>query len=140
MLGQSSTKYLGVFIDNKLNFEEHILTLENKIARSVGILSKVRYNFPLKTLLQLYHALIHPLLTYGIVVWGSTYPSYLSKLKTLQNKTMRIISGSHYCDEANPIYKNLGQRATKINMFCSEETLLKQFAVGGIKEIRIYFV
>ena len=84
----SSTKYLGVFIDNRLNFKEHILTLENKIARSVGILSKVRYNFPLKTLLQLYHALIHPLLTYGIVVWGSTYPSYLGKLKTLQNKAM----------------------------------------------------
>ena len=103
----SSTKYLGVFIDNKLNFKEHILTLENKIARSVGILSKVRYNFPLKTLLQLYHVLIHPLLTYGIVVWGSTYPSYHIKLKTLQNKAMRIISGSHYRDEANPLYKKL---------------------------------
>ena len=103
----SSTKYLGVFIDNKLNFKARILTLENKIARSVGILSKVRYNFSVKTLLQLYHALIHPLLTYGIVIWGSTYPSYLSKLKTLQNKTMQIISGSHHCDEANPIYKKL---------------------------------
>ena len=105
----SSTQYLGVFIDNKLNFKEHILTLENKIARSVGILSKVRYNFPLKTLLQLYHALIHPLLTYGIVVWDSTYLSYLSKLKTLQNKAMRIISGSHYRDEANPIFKKVLQ-------------------------------
>ena len=103
----SSTKYLGVFIDNKLNFKARILTLENKIARSMGILSKVRYNFSVKTLLQLYHALIHPLLTYGIVIWGSTYPSYLSKLKTLQNKTMQIISGSHHCDEANPIYKKL---------------------------------
>ena len=103
----SSTKYLGVFIYNKLNFKEHILTLENEIARSVGILSKVRYNFPLKTLLQLYHALIDPLLTYGIVVWGSAYPSYLSKLKTKQNKAMRIISGSHYRNKANSIYKKL---------------------------------
>ena len=68
----SSTKYLGVFIHSKLNFKERILTLENKIARSVGILSKVRYNFPLKTVLQLYHVFIHPLLIYGIVVWGST--------------------------------------------------------------------
>ena len=33
----SSTKYLGVVIDNKLNFKEHIQTLEKKIARSVGI-------------------------------------------------------------------------------------------------------
>ena len=73
----------------------------------MGILSKVRYNFPLKTLLQLCNALIHPLLIYGIVVWGSTYPSYLTKLKTLQNKAMRIIFGSHYRDEANPIYKKL---------------------------------
>ena len=61
----SSTKHLGVFIDNKLDFKEHILASENKIARSVGILSKVTYNFPLKTLLQLvYHALIHLLLKY----------------------------------------------------------------------------
>ena len=63
---------------------------------------------PLATL-QLYHALtlIHPLLTYGIVVWGLAYPSYLSKLKTLQNKAMRIISDSHYRNEANSIYKKL---------------------------------
>ena len=95
----SSTKFLGVIIGNKLDFKEHIQTLGKKIARSVGILSKIRHIFPFKTLLQLYHALIHPLLTYGILIWGSTYSTYLSKLKTLQNKAMRSISGSHYCED-----------------------------------------
>ena len=36
-----------------------------------------------------------------------TYPSYLKKIKTLQNKAMRIISGCDYLDDAIPIYKNL---------------------------------
>ena len=33
----SSAKYLGVFIDDKLNFQEHIKHLEKKVSLSVGI-------------------------------------------------------------------------------------------------------
>ena len=32
-----SSKYLGVNLDNKLNFKSHICIIENKVARSVGI-------------------------------------------------------------------------------------------------------
>ena len=37
----SSAKYLGVFIDDKLNFQEHIKHLEKKVSRSEGILSNL---------------------------------------------------------------------------------------------------
>ena len=103
----TNAKYLGVYIDNKLCFKEQIRVLEGKVARSVGILCKLKQVLPRKTLLQLYHALIHPLLAYGIIIWGATYSSYLTKLKTLQNKALRVISGAHYRDNAIPLYKNL---------------------------------
>ena len=38
-----SSKYLVVIIDIKLNFQSHIHAIENKVARAVRILSKVRY-------------------------------------------------------------------------------------------------
>ena len=41
-----SSKYLGIIIDNKLNFQSHIHAIESKVARALGILSKVRYLFP----------------------------------------------------------------------------------------------
>jgi len=40
---QESSKYLGILIDNKLNFCEHIHSLETKLSRSVGLLSKLKY-------------------------------------------------------------------------------------------------
>ena len=41
-----TVKYLGITIDNKLNFEEHINTLATKISRSLGILCKLRHILP----------------------------------------------------------------------------------------------
>jgi len=51
-----SAKYLGVTLDEKLNFMSHIKTLEPKIARSVGILSKLKYYLPESALLKLYYS------------------------------------------------------------------------------------
>ena len=42
----NSLKYLGIIIDGKLNFQLHLKMIENKLARSVGILSKVCFLFP----------------------------------------------------------------------------------------------
>jgi len=36
-------------------------------------LSKLKYLLPRTTLQQLYYALIHPSLLYGIIIWGSTF-------------------------------------------------------------------
>ena len=57
---QESCKYLGVYLDFKLNFLHHIRQVESKVAKAVGILSKLRFLLPKSTLLLLYHALIHP--------------------------------------------------------------------------------
>ena len=104
----NSSKYLGIKIDSKLNFQPHLKMIENKLARSVGILSKVRFLFPTSTLLLLYFALIHPHLLFGIVLWGSTCSSYQSKLQILQNKAIRIISNCNRRISITTFYHKLG--------------------------------
>ena len=76
-------KYLGIILDNRLNFHKHIKILEAKIARSVGILNKLKFFLSSSALLKLYYSLIHSHFNYGFVVWGSTCPTYLNKLKLL---------------------------------------------------------
>ena len=88
------SKYLGIKIDHNLNFKSHIHTPVSKLARSVGILNKLRFNLPPPTLLLLYYSLIHPHLLFGHPIWGSTYSTYLTKLQQLQNKAIRIFSNS----------------------------------------------
>ena len=104
---RESSKYLGVTIDHRLNFKPHILSLETRVSRSVGILSKLRSTFPSPTLLLLYHALVQPHLAYRLPLWGSTFKTYLSKLQILQNKALRIITKSDWRTPITPKFRNL---------------------------------
>ena len=73
-------KYLGVILDCNLNFRQQLKSLETKIDRTVGILYRLKYLLHASTMLSLYYALVQAKLIYGILVWGNTFPSYLSKL------------------------------------------------------------
>ena len=99
----SCAKYLGVFIDDKLNFQVHIKHLEKKASLSVGILSKVKNYLPTHALFKLYYTLVDSHLLYGLIVWGNTYPTYLSRLITLQNKALRIVTKSGWYQNVLPL-------------------------------------
>ena len=98
-----SAKYLGVTIDNHFSSNQHITLLENKVARSVGVISKLQFFLPQNSLVILYFSLMHTHLLYAFPVWASTYNTYLSKLKRLQNKAVRIISKTSIKTELLPI-------------------------------------
>jgi len=70
-------------LDPNLDFKFHIQHLETKIAKFVGILSKLRFLLPKSTLRLLYYPLIYPHLLYALPVWGSTFPTYLTKLQRI---------------------------------------------------------
>ena len=59
---------------------------------------------PHEALLKLYYALFHPHLLYGIVSWGSTFPTFLSRLNSLQNKAVKLIGGGKMRESANAFY------------------------------------
>ena len=83
-----TAKYLGAMIDSKPNFQNHIKITESKLPRGVGILYKLKAELPREALCKIYYALFHPHLLYGLVVWGSTFPTYMSKLESLQNNAV----------------------------------------------------
>ena len=51
-----SCKYLGVHLDSKLTFQDHIKYIMSKISRHTGILYKIRDNLPIKSILDYYYA------------------------------------------------------------------------------------
>ena len=73
-----STKYLGITFDSNLTWKSHINELCLKLSKTVGILSKVRHFVDNHILVMLYYSLIYPFLTYGVHVWGLTFPSFLT--------------------------------------------------------------
>ena len=95
---------MGITVDEKLNFAEHIIKLTCKISRSVGILSKLRNILPFTALRKLYYSMVHSHLLYGIVMWGYTYDNHLKRLIILQNKAVKINAGGQLQDHVTPFY------------------------------------
>ena len=88
----STVKYLGVTFDANLTWKNHIDELCLKLSKTVGVVSKLRYYVNIDELKILYNSLIYPFFTYGVHIWGLTYPTYLNPLTTLQKHLVRIMT------------------------------------------------
>ena len=101
------TKFLGVYIDKKLNWIAHIDYISPKISRGLGITSRVRNVLPCEVLLMLYYTLIYPYLSYCCIIWGHASKKVLNRLIILQKRSIRIITGSTYLSSTGPLFKQL---------------------------------
>ena len=86
-----NVKYLGPWIDDNLNFNNHHKFVECEIVYAVGIINKLKCYFPEKILLQLYHVLIYLHHLYAIPIWGSTYKSYSTIFQFSKTKLLKSL-------------------------------------------------
>ena len=87
-----SIKFLGVILDDTLNFTKHTNYISGKISMTIGIMNKVRF-LPSRVLCTLYHTMVAPYIFYGIKAWYGC-PNYnRNRIQVLQNKCIRIIKG-----------------------------------------------
>ena len=84
-------KLLGIIIDGKLNFTEHVKSIAVKAGRLVGVIMRLRNLIPEKVKLQLYRTAIVPHLTYCSVVWHFFKASDTRKLERIQERALRAI-------------------------------------------------
>ena len=77
-----STKFLGVYLDNKLNWKKHIAY----VSGGIGLIIKARKLLNSDALITLYYSFIFPYLSYCNHIWGATYATNLQKLVIQQKK------------------------------------------------------
>ena len=82
----SQTKFLGVILDNKLNWAAHCNYICCKMSKGICIIMKARKVFNETTLLSLYNSLILPYISYCIHVWGKAYDTHLKNVLMLPKK------------------------------------------------------
>ena len=90
-----STKFLGIHIDDKLNWKMHTTHLCNLLSRNVGMMNKLKSFLPNSILAMLYSSLILPYLNYGVLAWGATAKTRLEKILLLQKRAVRIMSAAN---------------------------------------------
>ena len=88
-----STKFIGLHIDSKLNWKDHISYLCKLLSRNTGVSNSLKSIFPKNVLCMLYSTLILPYINYGILAWGNAANVHLDGLLKVQKRAIRIICG-----------------------------------------------
>ena len=89
-------KFLGVIIDENLNWESHVEYLTEKLNASIIMIKRITKFVPKSEYLKIYEGLFKSHLSYGISCWGGIPNSKLQGLFRIQKRCIRLLFGLQY--------------------------------------------
>ena len=103
----SSFSFLGLILNETLSWEDHLQAMATKAARSIGVMSKLKYCLPQNIMLNLYHTLVMSRLNYQLLNWGSHLSWDNERMTKLQKRAVRNITRAPYLAHTEPIFSSL---------------------------------
>ena len=92
IISQSSTsKFLGLAIDQHLNWSNHVAMVLSRISSGLYALRKMSYICSIETLTTIYFAYIHSIISFGISLYGATSNQIMDSILKIQKQAIRII-------------------------------------------------
>ena len=104
----SKIKYLGVLLDNSLEWKDQVRAVSLKVSRGLGILKHAKKFLPFSAFTSLYTSIIEPHFRYCCSVWGCAGTTETNRLQNLQNRAARIVTNSSFDTSSNQLIENLG--------------------------------
>ena len=84
-----------MFLDTKLDFDEHIKGVFNKTSKSIGLIRKPQNFFTRPSLLQIYTSFVRPYLDYGDIIYDKTMiGSFQQKPESIQYNATLATTGA----------------------------------------------
>jgi len=87
----TSVKDLGVIIDERLNFNEHIHTKINKAYSILGIIKRNFKHMDCYTFIKLYKTMVRSHLEYAVSVWAPSRTGKIDDLERVQRRATKMI-------------------------------------------------
>jgi len=93
----STVKYLGLHLDSKLTWREHITKKRKQLdlkTREINWLIGKNSPLSLENKILIYKTVLKPIWTYGIALWGCASKSNISVIQRYQSKLLRTITNA----------------------------------------------
>ena len=110
-----SQKHLGIILDNRLSFANHLKMILNKVNKTVGLLCKLHNILRRPALLTIYKSFIRTHLDYGDIIYDQAYStSFHQKLELLQYNACLTITGAIRGTSREKLYEELGLESLQL--------------------------
>lgn len=88
----STVKDLGVLLDSKLNFSQHIAATTAKAFAMLGFIKRNTQQFEdVYCLKTLYCALVRSVLEYGVLIWAPFHATQINRIERIQRNFLRFV-------------------------------------------------
>ena len=99
--------YLGMHLDDQLKWDIHVKHICNSLSRNFHMFYSLRPLLSHDLKKQLYYALVHSRIVYGIELYGACRDSLLKKVQIMQNKLLKVLNNLPYRTDTNALHSNL---------------------------------
>ena len=100
-------KYLGITLDQTLNWSEHVGILCESLLKYFCIFNHTKYKVTPKIARQIYNAFIYSRIKYGIEVYSSCSETHINRLQVMQNKLLKLILKIDRLTATNILHKEI---------------------------------
>ena len=100
-------KYLGLMVDHKLKFSEHIDYINKKVSKRIGAMYRSIKLLPIKYRKMFANALMLPQFGYLDIIWCKANKSKLNKLDLLYEKVAKIALDVDKPESTLTVYKTM---------------------------------
>ena len=120
-------KHLGLVLDSNLSFEKHLNEKIMKAKKNIGIIKHLSRFLPLKTLDQMYKALVRSHLDYCDIIYhipskqdqfGVTLNSLMEKVERIQYQAALAVTGAWQGSNRSKLYDELGWESLSDRRWC----------------------
>ena len=107
-------KHLGLILDEKLSFKQHIDEKIEKAMKIVGTIRRLNSVLPRFSLLTIYKSFVRPHVDYGDVIYDQpNNQSFVDKIESVQYDAALAITGAIRGTSRIKLYKELGLESLK---------------------------
>ena len=104
-----SHKHLGLVLDDKLSFKDHLKTTIEKASKGINVLRKLRSHIPRSSLITIYKSFIRPLFDYADIIYDQpNNSSFIDQVESIQYNAALAITGAIRGSSRDKLYNELG--------------------------------
>ena len=121
-----SVKHLGMLLDSRLNFNEHVHSKMNKCYKIIRLIKNFSIHLPREALLRIYKSFVRPNLDYGEIIFDKpNNESFKSRIESIQYKACIAITGAIQGTSRERLYRELGLESLSDRCWFRKLTIVK---------------
>ena len=98
-------KFIGVLLDEQLNWRPHIACVQSKLSKTTAILYKCSLVIDSSSMRILYCSIFLPYIHYCSEIWGNTYHSNINRIIIIQKRAIMLLFDAGRLDHTAPLFQ-----------------------------------